>query len=288
MKTSWSLEFFPPRNNESVDALVATIRALCLKINPSFCTVTWKAGATSRYSTPRLAEMLQNNCGITTMIHIAGIDMKKDQMLEFLTDAQSKGLRNIIVLRGDKSIDNVLDLDFPTALDLLKFIRHEFGSYFHIGVAAYPECHPEFPHDTTGNMQYLKAKVTAGADFVITQAVFYPNVFTQFVKCCREEWGITCPIIPGVLNIKSHAGLLKFTDLCKVSVRESDIDALKQNASHGIDMTSVLCTTLIHNGNDHIHVYTMNDAENTVKLYEKVIRNIQQHEHEENGDSICT
>jgi methylenetetrahydrofolate reductase (NADPH) len=146
--------------------------------------------------------------------------MPKDLIKTTLDQAKAAGIQNILALRGDppKGTEKweASEDGFKYAIDLVKFIREEYGDYFGIAVAGYPEKHPEAT-DYKEDLHYLKAKIDAGADFVITQLFYNPDCFLRFVDDCRKI-GMTCPIIPGIMPISSYKGFMNMTKFCKVSI----------------------------------------------------------------------
>lgn len=271
---SWSLEFFPPRNNDTCDNVLRKVAALNDHIKPKFCTITWKAGGASRHITLDIAARMQNELQIDTIIHVAAVGMTQQDMLAFLEECETKSIRNVLALRGDRLPGCITD--FTEARQLVKFIRDHYESRFNIGVAAHPECHPEYKPDKASNLAYLKTKVNAGADFLITQMFFDAQVFIDFVDDCRAI-GIMCPIYPGILVFSSYRSLQRMMDICGVCVPSDLLEFMEthQNepnvvATYAIQFTKKLCQDLIQRGVKHIHLYTMNDLENTIQLYDLI------------------
>lgn len=149
------------------------------------------------------------------MLHITGLGYTKEQVRDTLQKARRLGIENILALRGDKPPSNAPG-DFKHAVDLLRFIRSEFGKQFVVGVAGYPNPHPEAV-SYEEDMQHLKEKVDAGADFIITQLFFKPEQFLSFVSDCRRL-GIACPILPGIFPIQAYQSLTAVTRLAKIKL----------------------------------------------------------------------
>lgn len=222
----------------------------------------------------------------------------KEAILKALTAAKDGGIRNIVALRGDppagQSEWKATEGGFTCALDLVKFIREKFGDELGISVAGYPEGHPNaitevadpstlspkelarsssfdgktfccLEADYKKEMDYLKEKVDAGADFIITQMFFDTKVFLTFVDDCRA-WGINCPVVPGLMCINAYAGFAKMTKFCKTRVPESlkeKMDSLKDDAAavkeFGIKFGTETCSELVASNKINVlHFYTLN------------------------------
>lgn len=307
-----SLEYFPPRSEEGVKNLYSRMDRMREILKPLFTDVTWGAGGSTADLSLEIA-LKAHEMGNVSNLHmtctnIAGsIDPKKDVELA-LTKAYQGGIRNIVALRGDppagQSEWKATEGGFTCALDLVHFIRAlPFGREIGISVAGYPEGHPnaisqiddpatltpaelarssEFDgityackdDDYQKELIYLKQKIDAGADFIMTQMFFDVNVYWNFVRDCRSV-GITCPILPGIMCINGYAGFCKMTKFCKTRVTpelrqqmdaiQNDEEAIKQ---FGIDFGIQLCRALLQPPPHHtlangkgvpvLHFYTLN------------------------------
>lgn len=270
-------------------------------INPLFTDMTWGAGGSTAELTLELATQLHNTGHVSNM-HLTCTNMEKDgdpkkAVHEALTIAKENGIRNIVALRGDPPAGQeewkAAEGGFTCALDLVEYIREHFGETFGISVAGYPEGHPnaiseiEDPSTMTESekgrsssfdgkvytcrdedykkeMDYLKKKIDAGADLIITQMFFDTATFGQFVKDCRK-WGIMCPVVPGLMCINAYAGFCKMTKFCKTRVPESlqaKMDSLKDDAeavkAFGVEYGIEMCNDLIKIGVEVLHFYTLN------------------------------
>mmetsp|Transcript_8180 Transcript_8180/g.23506 ORF Transcript_8180/g.23506 Transcript_8180/m.23506 type:complete len:359 (-) Transcript_8180:164-1240(-) len=270
-------------------------------INPLFTDMTWGAGGSTAELTMDLCKH-SREAGHTSNMHLTCTNMEKDgdpkkAVHDALQQAFDSGIRNIVALRGDPPAGQdewkAAEGGFTCALDLVQYIRENFGDSFGISVAGYPEGHPnaiseiEDPSTMTASekarsstfdgktytckdddykkeMDYLKKKVDAGSDLIITQMFFDTKVFGQFVKDCKE-WGINCPVVPGIICINAYAGFCKMTKFCKTRVpaelqakmdsMKDDADALKAfGVSYGVQM----CQELIEIGVEDLHFYTLN------------------------------
>ena len=272
-------------------------------VQPVFTDVTWGAGGSTAELSLQIA-LQAKAAGHVANLHmtctnIAGSDNPRKDIEAALTSAYEGGIRNIVALRGDPPAGQqewkAAEGGFTCALDLVKFIRNDlkFGKEMGISVAGYPEGHPNaisevkdvstltdaekarssesggvtytcLDADYQKEMAYLKEKVDAGADFIITQMFFDTQVFLQFVKDCRAI-GITCPVVPGLMCINAYAGFAKMTKFCKTRVPQKlqqDMDAIKDDAAavkqFGIDFGAQVCRDLMAGGTNYLHFYTLN------------------------------
>lgn len=264
-KPFFSFEYFPPKTDAGVDNLYERLDRMKL-VNPLWIDVTWGAGGSTSELTLEICTNSQRLVGLETMMHMTCTNMPRDKLKEGLQKARDAGIRNILALRGDpprgeewKQIEG----GFGHAVDLVKFIRAEHGDYFGICVAGYPEAHV----DATSyeeDLRYLKQKVDAGADLIITQLFYDTNIFLKFVQDCRAL-GITCPIIPGIMPIHTYAGFDRMTKLCKTFVPQYILDALEPIKNddaavkeHAVKLCVQTCQNLIDAGVPGIHFYTLN------------------------------
>ncbi len=261
-----SFEFFPPRTAEGETALLERAAKLAA-LKPAWVDVTWGAGGSTAEKTFDLCVKLQQQLGFTAMMHLTCVNLGETEVYEILKKCKVAGIRNILALRGDRPAgvvdDGTSSSAFPHAVDLVRFVRLKFGDFFSIGVAGYPEGHPEAA-SLSEDLARLKEKVEAGADFVITQLFYDVNFFVNFVEAARAI-GVTVPIIPGVMPIVSYASLMKITGLCKARVPEellAKLALVKDDAEAvrdlGIDLSIKMCRSLREHGVNRIHFYTMN------------------------------
>uniref|UniRef100_M4BR52 MTHFR SAM-binding regulatory domain-containing protein n=1 Tax=Hyaloperonospora arabidopsidis (strain Emoy2) TaxID=559515 RepID=M4BR52_HYAAE len=195
--------------------------------------------------------------------------MAEQDIKQALDQAKDAGIRNILALRGDPvrgaSSFNECDRGFSHGVDLVRYIRKHYGNQFCIAVAGYPEGHAESSHeDLEAGVQYLKKKVDAGADFVISQLFYDVSVFLDFVQACRAA-GITVPIIPGIMPIQNYGGFERMTSFCKTfvpdDVREA-LEPIKDNdeavKDYGVQLGITMSQQLIDAGVPGLHFYTLN------------------------------
>ncbi|EED95512.1 methylenetetrahydrofolate reductase [Thalassiosira pseudonana CCMP1335] len=275
-----SLEYFPPRTDQGVKNLHARMDRMLVNTNALYTDMTWGAGGSTADLSLELA-LHAHKTGHVSNMHLTCTNMEKDgdpvkAVHDALQQAYDGGIRNIVALRGDPPEGEkewtATEGGFSCALDLVKYIRKTFGDKFGISVAGYPEGHPnrisqlseEEDEDYKKEMDYLKEKVDAGGDFIITQMFFDAEVFKTFVNDCRT-WGITCPVVPGLMCINAYPGFKKMTKFCKTRVPKSleeRMDAIKDDADavkkFGVEFGAEISRNLLDSGVKILHFYTLN------------------------------
>ncbi|XP_050510990.1 methylenetetrahydrofolate reductase [Diabrotica virgifera virgifera] len=250
----------------------------------SFCSVTWRTPSNEQLEhvdqIPALilAKQLNSN-GYNVLLHLAGRYLKREQVVRILEEVKSAGIRNLFALQGDPSEIKEKDdkkCDFPYASDLVTFIRERHGNYFCVGVAGYPEKHPQC-ENIEKDLQYLKFKVTRGADFIITQASYDYQRFLTFSQQCHLM-GINVPIIPGVFIISSHRTLTAMSKFCGVTIPRNIIDAVeavKGNdddvAKFGVQHATELIGKIFENQHlfAGVHMFSLNNLELVKSVLQK-------------------
>ncbi|ESO04685.1 hypothetical protein HELRODRAFT_111699 [Helobdella robusta] len=270
--TFCSFEFFPPKTVNGAANLIKICDRLASTMNPLFCDITWKTGgdncSDAPTSTMTIGSTMLSYCGIDTMMHMTCVGQSRSDIIRILNKAKILGLKNILALRGDLphncSSWQPVDDGFNHAIDLVRFIRKTYGDYFVICVAGYPTGHPD-ASSYKADLENLKAKVDAGADFIITQLFFKTSTFIKFVNDCRSI-GITCPILPGIMPIQAYQSLENISRLSKLEVPQEIWDklhAVKDNdeavRNFGIDYAIQMCSQLLNSGVvNGLHFYTLN------------------------------
>ncbi|KAJ4993368.1 Methylenetetrahydrofolate reductase 2 [Stagonosporopsis vannaccii] len=227
----FSLEFFPPKTAMGFANLQSRLERMSQALRPLFVTVTWGAGGSTAAKSLELAEMCQRQLGLTTCLHLTCTNMDRALVDEALEQAKVLGIRNILALRGDAprsdeyrdddtAPEHDSNTDFTWAIDLVRYIRAQYGDYFCLGVAAYPEGHSDESHPEHQNPAYdiphLVEKTRAGADFIMTQLFYDVHKYDRFEAMLRgHESGVfkTIPIIPGLMPIQSYSILRRTTKL---------------------------------------------------------------------------
>ncbi|MDF1752413.1 MAG: methylenetetrahydrofolate reductase [NAD(P)H] [Verrucomicrobiales bacterium] len=278
-KTTISFEFFPPKTEASSEALYSTISELeCYK--PSFVSVTYGAGGSTRELTHDLVVRLKENTDLDPSPHLTCVCHQENDIQEILDRYAEAGVSNILALGGDppRDLKNYRKEDdaFKQAADLVKFIKNYQGHPdkrgFGIGVAGFPEGHPSTPNRIK-EMDYLKAKVDEGADYIVTQLFFSNHDFLDFRERCSLA-GITIPIIAGIMPINSKSGMIRMADLAagarfpakllKALDRAKDEEAVERV---GIHYATEQCLDLLENNVSGIHFYTLNKSHATREIY---------------------
>ncbi len=275
-KFSVSFEFFPPKSPEGEQELFETIKELEV-IKPTFVSVTYGAGGSTRDRTRRIVYRIHRETKLTVMAHLTCIAHSKEDLLEILQDYKNIGIENILALRGDLPKN-----DFQTprnackhAIELVKLIRETFDGSFSVGVASYPEKHPESPN-MEWEIKFFKEKVLAGADFSITQMFFDNSYYYRFVERCQRE-GINIPIIPGIMPITNFAQIKKFAVMCGATIPQGLVEALEpyaedpeETTKRGVEFAIKQCEDLIVNGIPGLHFYTLNKSRATLLIYQAI------------------
>ncbi|KAK4482589.1 hypothetical protein RD792_009753 [Penstemon davidsonii] len=270
----FSFEFFPPKTEDGVDNLFEKMERMVAH-NPTFCDITWGAGGSTADLTLEIANRMQNMVCVETMMHLTCTNMPVDQIDHALATIKSNGIQNVLALRGDPphGQDRFVQVEggFACALDLVNHIRSKYEDYFGITVAGYPEGHPEVIHDGVASpeayaneLAYLKKKVDAGGEVIITQLFYDTDIFLKFVNDCRQI-GITCPIVPGIMPINNYKGFIRMTGFCKTKIPPEIMAALepiKDNEeavrAYGIHLGTEMCKKIMASGIRTLHLYTLN------------------------------
>ncbi len=277
VKPVFSFEFFPPKKDEDWETLFETIAALS-PLNPSYVSVTYGAGGSTRSRTHNLVAKIQKETGLTVVSHLTCICSDKDETGSILENYQNNGINNVLALRGDKpagsaSIDEAIK-DFPHAIDLVRFIKTNYPE-IGVGVAGFPEGHPETPNRLK-EIEYLKEKIDAGADYIVTQLFFDNRDYFDFVERCTIA-GITVPIIPGIMPITTAKGMIRMSELAlgarvPASLMSKVIKAGndREVASIGIEWATHQVQELIDHNIKGIHFYTLNMADATLRIFNNI------------------
>lgn len=270
-KTFFSFEYFPPKTPQGEANLYERAERMAAA-EPLFCDVTWGAGGGTSALTLDLSGNIQRFMGMDVMMHLTCTNMPAGKVREGLEGAKTRGIRNILALRGDPPAGKEwtkCEEGFENATDLVTFIRQEYGDYFSICVAGYPEGHPSGFLDGKMTMDeeylHLKEKVDAGSDFIITQMFYDVDLFLDFVKRCREV-GITVPILPGILPIQNYGGFKRMIGFCKTHVPDDIAEAIEKIKDDdaavkrfGIDLGIQMCKRILDSGlAPGIHFYSLN------------------------------
>jgi methylenetetrahydrofolate reductase (NADPH) len=281
-RTTFSFEFFPPKTDASSEELFRTVAHL-QELKPSFVSVTYGAGGGDRDRTHNLIVRIQTETDITAVSHLTCVCHSEDELAAILDRYAAAGVENILALGGDlpkgrQDHDRSKDA-FRYADQLVKFVRSRTNTAdargFGVGVAGFPEGHPGTPN-RLHEMDYLKRKVDAGADYICTQLFFDNRDFFDFRERC-ELAGITVPIIAGLMPVTSRHNLTRMAELSAGSripagllraVSRCADDAAVERV--GIHWATEQCRGLLDGGVRGIHFYTLNKSDATRRIYENL------------------
>ena len=262
-KTVFSCEVFPPKKTSPVDSIYKTLDGL-KDIRPDFISVTYGAGGSSavNQSTQEIASIIQNQYHITAMAHLTCVACTRGEAAELLAGLKRNGVENVLALRGDRNPDFPPKTDFLHADELVSFIhrRGDFG----VSGACYPEGHPESP-DMIHDIRYLKQKVDAGAQHLVSQLFFDNDDFYRFVERCRIA-GINVPIEAGIMPVLNKGSIERMVSMCGASMPRKLTRILARYGDHpqamrqaGMAYAIDQIADLIASGVDGVHLYTMNN-----------------------------
>ena len=271
-----SFEFFPPKDDEGFADLFRTIEAL-KPLEPTYVSVTYGAGGSTRRKTVDLVKRIKHEIGIEAMAHLTCVGATREEIQDVLDDLLQGGIENVLPLRGDppKGEEKFVKTagGFGYANELIEFVR---GAYpFCLGAACYPEAHPE-ARDAATDLANLKRKVDAGADFLISQLFFDNDDFLRF-RDRAVAAGIHVPILAGIMPILSVKQIKRFTKMCgasippdllgKIEAVEDDPEAVRQI---GTNHAARQCVHLLAEGVTGLHFYTLNRSTATRAIFQEI------------------
>jgi methylenetetrahydrofolate reductase (NADPH) len=281
-RPTFSFEFFPPKTDEASEELFRTIAAL-QSLHPSFVSVTYGAGGSTRDRTHDLVVRIEKETNLTAVSHLTCVCHNLAEMTAILDRYAASGIKNILALGGDppKTIANYKRENdaFQYADQLVAFVRSRPNAPdrrgFGIGVAGFPEGHPGCPNRIK-EMEHFKRKIDAGADYICTQLFFDNRDFYDFRERC-DLAGIKVPIIAGIMPITGKANMIRMAELAagaripakllRAVGRCSDDDAVSRV---GISWATEQCSDLLHNNVHGLHFYTLNKSDATRQIYENL------------------
>lgn len=302
----FSFEYFPPKTEKGIENLYNKVYRMSRQ-NPLFVDLTWGAGGSTSDLTMQMSTNFKKLFGVEVNMHLTCTNITADSVKQALVDARSNNITSICALRGDPPLGQekwaATEDGFNCALDLVKFIRKEHGDHFSLAVAGYPEGHPnaitevEDPAklseselsrvftDADGKlsvctdeafekeMAYLKEKIDAGANLILTQLFYDVDVFVAFVKKCRAI-GIDVPILPGIMPLASYGGFRRMTGFCRTRTTpemEEAMLAVKDNdaefKAYGIKLIVSICKKIWATGLvPALHFYCLNQHDTVFKI----------------------
>ena len=273
----FSFEFFPPKTPAGEQTLYQTIERL-RPLQPTFVSVTYGAGGSTRDKTVELVRHIKHEIGIEAMAHLTCVGADRHEIHGVLEHLAGAGIENVLALRGDPPRDQ--DAFIPTvngfgfASELVQFIR-EGGFDFCLGGACYPEGHVEC-RDLDQDLIHLKRKVDCGLDFVITQLFFDNADYFAFVERAHAG-GVRVPIIPGIMPVTNLAQIERFTAMCGARIPDalrSRLERVRDDdeavRTVGIEHATMQCRELLARGAPGIHFYTLNQSTATRGIFERL------------------
>lgn len=268
---TYSFELFPPKTEQGSLNLIKTIDDLA-QLHPDFISCTYGAGGGSRDKTLDIVDHIQSKKQIAGLAHLTCVLHTKDEIKTILENTKSRGVKNILALRGDHPLDHPNwqpgEQNFKYSSDLCAFIRKNFGEYYSIGVAGFPEGHI-LCKDRDKDAQFLKTKTDSGADFVITQLFFNNNDYFSYVNRLRKL-GVIARVIPGILTITNYQSLIKFSEICGATI-SSEVKSIFEPIQNDPDKTLEAgirfairqCKDLLKGGAPGLHFYCLNKSHPT-------------------------
>ena len=271
-KPGISFEFFPPKTDAGFQQLFATIDELH-PLHPTYVSVTYGAGGSTRQKTVELVERIQRELKIRSVAHLTCVGHTADEIGQILDDLWAGGIRNVLALRGDPPAGQSQFVatpgGFAYADELVAYVksRHDFC----IGVAGYPEGHPQCLNKTR-DLEYLKRKVDNGGCAVITQLFFDNADFYRFRDAARNA-GIKVPIIAGIMPIGNVQQIKRFVSMCGAKIPHpllTRLEGLEKDPeavyNAGVDYATTQCRDLLANQTEGLHFYTLNRSKATVQI----------------------
>ncbi len=264
----FSFEFFPPKTDAGQQTLERTIRELA-ELDPGYVSVTYGAGGSTRSKTVEIVQWIEREAHITAMAHLTCVGATQNEIAQVIDRLVDAGIENIMALRGDPPVGQekfeAVRGGFNYAADLIAFIRKRYGRKLCLGGAGSPEGHIEC-RDLDRDVLNLRAKVDAGLDFVVTQLFFDNRVYFDFVARARAA-GVSVPIIPGLMPIRTVAGIERMTKLSGATLPpalHAELQRLRNDdaavGALGIAQTTAQAVELLHGGAPGIHFYTLNQS----------------------------
>ena len=273
MANRYSFEFFPPKT-EVGRAKLKDTRSQLAALNPEFFSVTYGAGGSTRDNTRDIV-LETKQAGLSVAPHLSFGGDEESEILTLLNDYKAACIDRIVALRGD--IPSGMGATRQVyAKELVEFIRKHTGDHFQLEVAAYPETHPDAKNHQA-DINFLKAKLDAGANSAITQYFFNADAYFYFLEDC-EKAGIDKPIYPGIMPITNFANLARFSRNCGAEIPRwlaQKLDGYGDDQASiiefGAEFVSELCHILMEGGAPGIHFYSMNQVEPIKRIAEAVM-----------------
>ncbi len=273
----FSFEFFPPKDEDGSAHLFAVIQTL-LPLRPAFVSITYGAGGSTRERTVALAKRIQAETGLTVMAHVTCVGSPRAELRALFDDLSRAGIRNVLALRGDPPKGSerfeAVPGGFSHASEMIAMLKKNYD--FCIGAACYPETHVEAA-SAQHDVDALRAKVDAGADFLISQLFFDNDRYGEFTARARAA-GITVPILPGLMPITNYQQVARFTSAIGASIPPKllrELEARRDDAKAvedlGVAYAALQATELLQRGVPGVHFYTLNRSPATRAIVSALI-----------------
>jgi methylenetetrahydrofolate reductase (NADPH) len=269
-----SFEFFPPRTEEQELILESTWHKLA-PLRPDYLSVTFGAGGSTLDATRETVAALAAGTDVPVAPHISCMARSAGMLRDMLQSYQEMGINRLVVLRGDRPEGLAGPGPFQYANELVAFIRSEFGDRFRIEVACYPECHPE-SSSAQSDLFYFKQKVEAGADGAVTQYFYNADAYFHYLDDC-QRMGIDVPITPGIMPITNYRQLSRFSEMCGAEIPQwirRRLEGYGEDGASirafGLDVVTELCERLLAGGAPGLHIYTLNRANASFLLWQRL------------------
>jgi len=266
-----SFEFFPPRTAEQRRVFDSTTNEL-MGLGPDFLSVTFGAGGSTLEPTRETVTGLMAAVGVPVAPHVSCMVPSRYRLKRLLGEYVDKGVRRLVVLRGDKNRDRAGPESFRFANELVSWIRQEFDNTFRIEVGCYPEVHPE-SSSAESELKFFRHKVEAGADGAITQYFFNADSYFRFLEDLARL-RVDIPITPGIMPITNYRRLARFSEMCGAEIPrwirrrlESYADDSESVLEFGVEVVTGLCDRLLQGGAPGLHIYTLNRSKAILRLW---------------------
>lgn len=261
-KNILSFEIFPPKKDSELKNIDATLEILC-ELKPDFISVTFGAGGSSNHNrTIELAKKIKYDYHVEPVVHLTCLSYDKKDIDEFSQILSAEGIENVLALRGDRNPDIPEKQEFRHASDLITYLKDTTD--LSIAAACYPECHPESAN-RIDEMRYLRKKVDAGAEVLLSQLFFDNDYFYRFEEDCRIA-GIDIPVTPGIMPVINAAQINRMVTMCGASLPERFRKIIQKYGDNkealfdaGMSYAISQIIDLLANDINSIHLYTMNN-----------------------------
>jgi len=278
-KRTYSFELFPPKTEKGREKLPGTVAEL-LKLDADFFSVTYGAGGSTREITMHIVDELQKKFNVPIMHHFTCVGHSQEELKNILGEMKKRNICNVLALRGDAPEGEEFWTPSPDGLEycyqLIKLIK-SFGDFFSIGVAGFPEGHTDCLDKETDS-EYMKIKIDAGGEFVVTQLFFDNKDYFEYLERLKKI-GVNVRVLPGIITITNYQTLLRFCKTCGATIPQKVHDIFKPldgdvEATYkaGVEFAVNQCKELLEGGSPGLHFYALNKVEPTREVLSKIKR----------------